>query len=351
MIFKTSLSYHSNYLSMFIHRSINLGVILRFAWKMQLASFLLSLVVYLMYELLNFSFIAIPFLPVATIGTAVAFYVGFKNNSAYDRLWEARKIWGSITNASRMWGAMVMDLVGSRSQEEMNELKKGLIYRHIAWTNVLRLQLRRFPVFDSREYTSSAQLKIIEKALGKHSFEHHIDDTLKKFLPPEERKITEQKKNMASYLLKRQNEALIELKNKKLLDDFEHSDMSKLILEFYNQQGAAERIKSFPFPRQYANFSFVFVYIFVVLLPFSLVGEFARLGNSLTWLVIPFTMLIAWVFNVMEQVGDASENPFDNGINDVPMTTICRNIEIDLREMLGETELPPKIQPVEGIVM
>ena len=62
-------------------------------------------------------------------------------------------------------------------------------------------------------------------------------------------------------------------------------------------------------------------------------------------------MLIAWVFNVMEQVGDASENPFDNGINDVPMTAICRNVEIEFRELLGEKELPPRLQPVEGILM
>ena len=68
-------------------------------------------------------------------------------------------------------------------------------------------------------------------------------------------------------------------------------------------------------------------------------------------MVIPFTMLIAWVFTVMEQIGDASENPFDNGINDIPMTAICRNVEIELREMIGEKELPPRIEPVQGILM
>jgi putative membrane protein len=335
---------------MFIHRSINLSIILRFAWKMQLASFFLSLAVYILYEVFSAN-ISIPFLPVATIGTAVAFYVGFKNNSAYDRLWEARRIWGSITNASRMWAASVVDLVGSRSQENFSTVKKEIIYRHIAWLNILRLQLRRFPVFDTKEYTSSAQLKIIEHVLGKHSFEHDVEEVLSSLVSPEEKKALMQKQNMATFLLKRQNEILIELKNKGALDAFEHRDMASLVLEFYNQQGAAERIKSFPFPRQYANFSFVFVYIFVFLLPFSMIGEIDRINENLTWSIIPLTMLIAWVFNVMEQVGDASENPFDNGINDVPMTAICRNIEIDLREMLGETELPPKIKPVNGIVM
>jgi ion channel-forming bestrophin family protein len=335
---------------MFIHRSINLYVIFRFAWKMLLASFTLSLAVFVLYNYFHLN-ITIPFLPVATIGTAVAFYVGFKNNSAYDRLWEARKIWGSITNASRMWGAMVIDIVGSRSKEDLSSLKKEMVYRHIAWLNMVRLQLRRYPVFDTREYTSSAQLKIVERTLGKHSFESHVDEVLGKFISTEERKAVEEKQNMANHLLKRQHAMLIELKNKDFVDGFEHSDMDRLILEFFNQQGAAERIKGFPFPRQYANFSFVFVYIFVFLLPFSLIGEIDKINNNLTWLVVPFTMLIAWVFNVMEQVGDASENPFDNGINDVPMTAICRNIEIDLREMLGEKDLPQKIKPVDGIIM
>jgi len=90
---------------MFIHRSINLSVILRFAWKMQLASFLLSLVVYLLYELFGFTNIAIPFLPVATIGTAVAFYVGFKNNSAYDRLGKPVKF-GEVLRMPVVCGAL-----------------------------------------------------------------------------------------------------------------------------------------------------------------------------------------------------------------------------------------------------
>ena len=53
----------------------------------------------------------------------------------------------------------------------------------------------------------------------------------------------------------------------------------------------------------------------------------------------------------MEQIGEYSENPFDNAVNDIPITTICRNIEIDLKEMLGETELPPRLQPEHDILL
>lgn len=68
-------------------------------------------------------------------------------------------------------------------------------------------------------------------------------------------------------------------------------------------------------------------------------------------MTIPFSALISWIFYTMETVGDSSEDPFDNMINDVPMTAICRTIEIDLRDMHGETDLPEKIQAQNGILM
>ncbi len=323
-------------------RIINPKVIIQFAWRLQAIVFVISGLVFFLYNFLHITSIAIPFLPVATIGTAVAFYVGFKNNSAYDRLWEARRI----------WGAMVMDVVASRHDSpEAASVKKQLLYRHMAWMNMLRLQLRRNPVFKESWYVSSPKLQVVRDVFGDEKFEHRAHEIMSKFLSADERKEFEHRANIASALMKQQNEDLIKLKNKGWLDEYEHSDMSKLILEFYNQQGASERIKSFPFPRQYASFSTVFVFIFIGLLPFSLIGELAKLNAGITWMVIPFTMLISWVFIVMEQIGDASENPFDNSINDVPMTAICRNVEIEFREMLGEKELPPRIEPVKGILM
>jgi ion channel-forming bestrophin family protein len=83
--------------------------------------------------------IAIPWQPISIIGIAVAFYLGFKNNSSYDRTWEARKIWGSIVNNSRSFGAAVDAFVKGENEEK---IKKELIYRHIAWLTALRHQLR-----------------------------------------------------------------------------------------------------------------------------------------------------------------------------------------------------------------
>ena len=91
--------------------------------------------------------IAIPWLPISVIGTAVAFYVGFKNNQAYDRMWEARKIWGGIVNDSRTWGMMVDGYVSklfatdNLNSDELNVIKRRLIYRHIGWLYAHRSQL------------------------------------------------------------------------------------------------------------------------------------------------------------------------------------------------------------------
>jgi len=97
--------------------------------------------------------------------------------------------------------------------------------------------------------------------------------------------------------------------------------------------------------------SFVFVGIFIGLLPLGMVSVFAELGPFGPWLSVPFTILVAWVYLIMELVGDYSENPFEGLGNDIPMLSLCRTIEIDLRQMLGETDLPPAIESKNGVLM
>ena len=151
--------------------------------------------------------------------------------------------------------------------------------------------------------------------------------------------------------MRQQSAQLRQLRDGNYLPEYYHVEMERMLVEFYNQQGACERIKSFPFPRQYAFFSYVFVWLFIIVLPFGLLTEMAKMSSWHVWLTVPFFTVIAWVFNTMEVVGDTSENPFENSINDVPMTAICRNIEIDLRDLLGETDLPKRVQAVNNILM
>ncbi|GAB3508820.1 bestrophin family ion channel [Spirosoma knui] len=305
-----------------------------------------------MYSVAGWRFLAVPFVPVATIGTAVAFYVGFKNNSSYDRLWEARRIWGSITNASRSWAIMVLDYLASQHvsdpipADELVQIRKQLIYRHLAYITALRVQLRQKPVWELHHDPAHEVIERIEEFK-----QCSLDKELARFLPNDAIEAILRHPNPATFLMRQQSAQIRELWQSGYLSDFHHVDMERMLVEFYNQQGACERIKSFPFPRQYAFFSYVFTLLFIIVLPYGLLTEMARISGWHIWLTVPFYTVIAWIFNTMEIVGDTSENPFENSINDVPMTAICRNIEIDLRDMLGETDLPKRAQAVNWILM
>ena len=95
----------------------------------------------------------------------------------------------------------------------------------------------------------------------------------------------------------------------------------------------------------------IFIGIFIILLPFSMVPELMAVGGWGIYLSVPISALIGWVYVMMEVVADYSENPFQGMANDIPMLSLCRTIEIDLREMLGETDLPPAVEAVGHILM
>lgn len=146
-------------------------------------------------------------------------------------------------------------------------------------------------------------------------------------------------------MLDRQSQHLADLRRRGLLDVLRHIELQKMITDQYAEQGKSERIKNSPLPRQYSTSSTIFIIIFTLLLPFGMLSEFEKMGESFIWLMIPFNMIVSWVFSLMEYTGDYSENPFEGLINDVPVYSIVRNIEIDLKDMLGEKDLPERVQP------
>ncbi len=338
---------------MYVKRKIGAGLVLKFSWRNLLIFLIWSGLVTAFYYYLKKIVaidISIPFLPLSTIGVAVAFYVGFKNSQSYDRFWEARKVWGGIVNYSRTWANQVLSFVtekhavGYVSEVELQAIRKELIYRHLSWINALRLQLRSTTMLDRKNLSYVPNLKL--------EHDKDCDWSVGQYLDKAEFEQILKKSNSATTIIRNQSERLKELDKKGIIEDFRHMEMMRVLEEFYNFQGMCERIKNTPFPRQYAYFSSIFVWIFILLLPFGLVGEFSSAGlNNFVWATIPFSMLISWVFSTMEVVGDNSEDPFENYINDVPMTAICRTIEIDLREMIDDENIPEKIQPKNHILM
>jgi predicted membrane chloride channel (bestrophin family) len=202
---------------------------------------IVSVVSTALYQVLDIKWLAIPWTVVALLGTATAFIVGFKNLQTYNRMWEARKIWGAAMSASKSWAIMCRDLLAA-TRERVKELKTPLIRDNIL---------------------------------------------------------------------------------------------------------------------QYISISNFFVKLFCFILPFGMIGEFDNLNEDMTGflqgsmvlLVIPFSILISWAFTSLEQVGESTENPFEGSANDVPISQMCRAVEIDIREMLGERNLPEELQPQNNIIL
>lgn len=283
---------------------------------------------------------SIPWQPISVIGIAVAFYLGFKNNSSYDRTWEARKIWGAIVNHSRSFGAAVNAFVQGAGAED---LRRELIYRHIAWMTALRHQLRL-----SREWEHSRDR--LEAFVPHICEDYHsrLDGELAEFVSGADIERYRPLANTATQLLKDQSIRLQELRDAGHYDDFRHMELHQLIVSLYDDQGKAERIKNFPFPRQYASTALWLTVVFSALLPFGMIDIFGGLGEIGRWLCVPLTALVIWCFFLMEKIGDYSENPFEGTYNDVPITSIARGIEIDLREMIGDSEIPGPIPASNG---
>jgi len=303
---------------------------------------------------LGWTWLTIPWVPIALVGTAVAFITGFKNNATYDRLWEARQIYGAIVNTSRAWGILVIDFVTDKqtkaalSQEALRSVHTRLMHRHIAWLHALRFQLRQPRAWEhmikvyNREYLKWYTVDEVE---------NKVEDALSGLITGEERNYVFSKTNPATQLIALQSKDLRELLDAGLIEDFRHMELEKLLVDLYAQQGKCERIKNFPYPRQFATLNLMFTRLFITLVPLGMLGEFAKMGGGFVWLTIPFSALVGWVFNMMEKIGESTENPFEGGANDVPITAITRTIEIDLREMLDEENIPPPLTPQNNILM
>lgn len=357
---KSYLSLSTRLYTMYIRKNFSFRDVLKFSGGHIIWLTVWMVSIALLFEFTHVEFLAVPWFPISVVGTAVAFYIGFKNNQAYDRLWEARKIWGAIVNSSRGWGSAVKGFVGDQfvdgdiDQKEIATVKQRLIYRHIAWLYTLRNQLLIPTPWE--HISQKKHMAELTKARMKNFGIGLLDDDktpelLQSLLSPEEYTELIEFKNTATQIIDRQSDDLSELRRRGLINDFRHVELQRQLNDFYVQQGKCERIKKFPLPRQYGSMSFIFVAIFIFLLPFSMMPELAKQGEAGIFIAIPISILVGWIYLMMELIGDYSENPFEGLGNDIPMMSLCRTIEIDLRQMLREEDLPPAIQAKNGVLM
>jgi len=316
------------------------------------------------YYFLDMNWFRIPWTPMALIGTAVAFVIGFQNNAVYGRIWEARKIWGGIVNTSRTFGVFVKDMITDEHadktvpEDSISAEVKVLTYRHIAWMTALRHAMRMGKPWE----TTSKQKTNTEWGVLPPEKMTTLENDLEPYLSQKDLEYVMNKDNHQTALLYLQSHHLRKLKDNGLIWEFSFLELEGIIQELFTLQGQTERIKNFPYPRQYATLNHYFMWLLLLLLPIAMVPQFIDIGSGITenypvigdlfsLLVIPIYIAVAWIFHTMERIGRTGENPFEGTANDVPISTIARGIEIDLRQNLGEdkTEIPVQFPADHGV--
>lgn len=293
---------------MIVRHNLSWPIILRRNWRAITFFVLMGVLSALLDWRYTLSKELIPPPAVSALSAALAIFLAFRNSAGYDRWWEARKQWGSLINASRSFARQVVSLAGADA-----DARRGLLYRQIAFAHALRLQLR---------------------GQGKD-----LAETLAPFLSADEVKKAAGSTNAAMWILQLQGEAVRALP---ALDPIRHARIDETLTALTDVQGACERLKTTPVPRQYEYFPRLFVYVYAVVLPLSL-------GAHLEWFTPVVSVPVSFLFMALERVGGIMETPFENTITDVPLTAMCRTIERNLRELAGDSDkLPPVLEPVDG---
>lgn len=271
--------------------------------------------------------VTLPFSIAAILGSALAIFIAFRNNSSYSRWWEARTLWGGIINSARVLARLIITFTDSHSHQpnynasRSQNFKKEMVYLTIAWVHALRLHLRQQNQWQQ----------------------------LRPFLSNEEYTALLATNNKPNYLQLLAGKKIYEAMANGTLGGFDSFQMEGQLLSLANYQGGCERIKNTPLLRQYDYFTRVFLFTFMLLLPFCLVGDFTKM--NIGYLMVPVAVTISFVFSIIGKVGEVNEDPFENKITDVPLNALCNTIERDLKEMLGEKELPVKLVPENGFLM
>ena len=263
----------------------------------------------------GYDYLKLPAVPVSILGGALAIFLGFRNSSAYDRWWEARKIWGAIVNDSRSLGLELITYpIGKddAEEEEISKWRHAAVLRHIGWLHALDGHLRKKEV-DLTPYLSEHDLSLIE---GKN--------------------------NIPAQIMIVQGNDFDRAFRKGWIEEFRFNALIGTLKKFYDDQGKAERIKNTIFPFYYNYFTNFFLLLFTISLPFALASVMSN------WIMIPVSIAISFAFYILNKAGVLTETPFEGRAADTPLSTIVRGIEIDMLQMLDTDEVPEVLPVAKG---
>lgn len=294
---------------------IRISKVISGTWLSLLMLILVCTVSYFADRFFFNNYIEVPSLVPSILGPALAFFIGFNNNQAYDRWWEARKIWGALVNDSRSWARQMIYYTSANSAEEINELRKlrrRTIYRHIAFLYALKENLR-----GSKE------------------------KSYKKFLKPKEYEKVNSQSNIHNAILNEQSNDLEYLSKRQWIDGFRFMEMNKSLTQFCDHMGMSERIKNTVFPSTYIFYTKVFIWFLIISVTFVS-------ADLVDFWSIPIGVFVGYVFLITHQVGLTILNPFEPTPSGISLDQITRTIEINLLETIGEKEIPEPTQSVNN---
>jgi putative membrane protein len=303
---------------MIVPRGRQLLKMLVYVGKPLLILVLYDLAVVAAYKMMHWNWVALPHIPLALFGSAIGIVVAFRNQSAYARWWEARTLWGAIINNSRSWARQVTTVMMPLNEAEADELKvmqRRLVYHQIAYSHALRQHLRGLEPWE----------------------------LLTPLLSEQELNELQDERNVPLAIQQQMGRLLRECQLRGWVDFAHWRALDASLDDLIDAQGGTERIKNTPMPKQYDYFPQLFVQIYCVMLPLALVtsmGWFTPLGST----------LVGFIFLALDKIGRDIEDPFENSIYDVPLTSLTITIEVNLRQLLGETVLPQAEIPVQGVL-
>lgn len=254
-------------------------------------------------------------IPFTLIGLPLAIFLGFRNNVAYDRFWEGRRLWGELVHKSRSLSrqcqSLIADTEPARAHRGLTDVRVRMIYRAIAFAHALRQQLRNIQ--------APAELKGL--------------------LLASEWQQMDKSSNKPDFLMLKMGQDLGLCLKEGRIDSCLAASIDATLSSMTGAAGGCERIKSTPVPFSYTLLLHRTAYLYCFLLPFGLVDSIG--------FMTPFVVaIVAYTFFGLDALGDEIEEPFGTDSNDLPLDAICRVIEINLRESLHDEHIPPQLVPI-----
>jgi ion channel-forming bestrophin family protein len=304
-----------------------------------------SLIATLFLEVTGWSFLTVPGPILTIVGSALAISLAFKSQQCYARFNDGLILSGQVSTTSLVLANRLMAMIGNRDAGLEPELKE-IFYRHFAWLTALRFYLRGKRswenTFDRGNVSYLARLPSPESQSA-------LEDELRAYLSDAElQKFKAHRGDKEALLLHWQYEAIKDIHSRSLISELILTVLAGAVDELLRLQGGLKRVKNYPYSRNYYSIAVIVVKIFVAIVPFGLfpyareLGEPTGIAAWTAWLNVPLSAIVGWIFVSMEKVGENSSNPFEGNANDVPISSIARRIEIEMRVMLGEqTNLNP----------